>query len=534
MMTLAPARATTPDHARQDPSPPSRRRRVPATIAGASLVVTVISWWYLQFSPAVLLDGVDAVVRLLERMLPPVVDDPGRTTELVVETLLMALLGTVIAAVLSIPLAFLAARNTTPHPLAMAGARGIITFCRAVPDLVFAIVLVRAMGIGVFAGVLALALHSVGMLGKLFADAIEEIDEGPREAVRSTGAGGLATLVSGVVPQVIPSWIGTFVYRIDINLRTSVVLGFVGAGGIGFALQSSLRSLSYDSAMGMVVVILAVLAAMEVGAVAVRRLLLEPSADHPRREKTARWVFGVGLLGATAYAFVTLRLNPLDIVTSIPEIVTTAGRLLPPDFGRVGLQLWAAVLETLAIGVLATAGGIVLSVPLGLLAARTVSPHPVVTWAARGTMLAVRSVPELVLAVVFVAAVGLGPIPGVCALAIGSIGFLGKLVADAAEEIDPGPVEAVRSVGGGWWKVLFSAVVPQTTPNLVGSCLYLLDVNIRSSTVLGIVGAGGVGFLLYEAVRTLNFEFAGAIILVVFVVVYAIERLSGWIRSQVA
>ncbi|TDE16001.1 phosphonate ABC transporter, permease protein PhnE [Jiangella asiatica] len=537
MNALAPPRVSGPGGTGR-PRPRSRpplswRRRVLVTLGGVGLFATVASWWYLEFSPAVLLDGTDAVARLVGRMLPPVVDDPGRTVDLVVETLLMALLGTVIATVLSVPLAFLAARNTTPHPVVQAAARGVITFCRAVPDLVFAIVLVRAMGIGVLAGVLALALHSVGMLGKLFADAIEEIDEGPREAVRSTGAGRLAVLVSGVVPQVVPSWIGTFVYRVDINLRISVVLGFVGAGGIGFALQSSLRSLSYDAALGMVLAILAVLAAMEVASVGVRHLLLQPSARHPRRDRAARWIFGAGLLLATGFAFAWLRIDPLTMVTSAPDVVAAAMRLVPPDFGLVGGQLWEAVLQTLAIGVLATAGGIVMSIPLGLLAARTVSPHPVLAWAARGLMLAVRSVPELILAVVFVAAVGLGPVAGVCALGIGSIGFLGKLVADAAEEIDLGPVEAVRAVGGGWWQVLFSAVLPQVMPSLIGSSLYLLDVNIRHSTVLGIVGAGGVGFLLYEAVRTLNFEFAGAIILIVFVIVYVIERLSGWIRAQV-
>jgi phosphonate transport system permease protein len=512
---------------------PTWQRRVLTGLVVLAAVLTGLSWWYLGFSPTVLVNGLDAIGNLLERMLPPVVDDPGRTTELVVETLLMALLGTVLATMVSVPLAFLAARNTTPHPLVMAFARGVITFCRAVPDLVFAIIFVRAIGIGVLPGVLALAVHSIGMLGKLFADAIEEIDEGPREAVRATGAGRLSVLVSGVVPQVVPAWIGVFVYRVDINLRTSVVLGFVGAGGIGFALQSSLRSLSYDAALGMVAAVLVVLAAMEVASVGIRRLLLRPSALHPGRERVARRVSAVLLAAATAYSFVSLEINPLTIITSVPDIVEAAGRMVPPDFGKVGGQLWEAVLQTLAIGVLATAGGIVLSVPLGLLAARTVSPHPALAWAARGLMLAVRSVPELILAVVFVAAVGLGPIAGVCALGIGSIGFLGKLVADAAEEIDLGPVDAVRAVGGGWWQVLFSAVLPQAVPNLVGSSLYLLDVNIRQSTVLGIVGAGGVGFLLYEAVRTLNFEFAGAIIVIIFFVVYAIERLSGWIRSQV-
>ena len=153
-------------------------------------------------------------------------------------------------------------------------------------------------------------------------------------------------------------------------------------------------------------------------------------------------------------------------------------------------------------------------------------------WLARGWILLVRAVPELILAVVFVAALGLGPIAGTCALAIGSIGFLAKLVADSIEEIDPGPMEAVRSVGGGWWKTLFSAVIPQAMPAMVGSSLYMFDVNIRTSTILGIVGAGGVGYLLFESIRTLNFDVAGAIVIVIFVIVYAIERLSGWIRSR--
>lgn len=198
----------------------------------------------------------------------------------------------------------------------------------------------------------------------------------------------------------------------------------------------------------------------------------------------------------------------------------------------MGDGLIDAALQTVAIGVVSSAIGVVLSVPVGFLAARNVTPHRWCYRSARAWILVVRSVPELILAVVFVAALGLGPVAGTCALALGSVGFLAKLVADAVEEIDPGPMEAVRSVGGGWWKTLFAAVVPQSVPALVGSSLYLLDVNVRTSTVLGIVGAGGIGYLLFESIRTLNFDVAGAIVLVIFGVVYAIERLSGWIRSR--
>ena len=515
--------------------PRSRRPLRPGMLPSLALLAvlaTVVSAWSIDFAPLALLDELDKVWALLERMAPPRLDDPGRIGVLAVETLLMAILGTVLAAIASVPLAFMAARNTTPHPAVYAVARGFITFCRAMPDLLFAVLFVRALGIGVLPGILALALHSIGMLAKLFADAIEQTDAGSREAVRSTGVGYFREMLNAVVPQVVPSWIGTFVYRIDINLRMSVVLGFVGAGGIGFALQDALRGLVYQRALGIVLVILVIIAAMELLAIGIRRILLTPVQTDPRRDRAARVFFSGLLIGSTVAAFIVLQINPVSLLTWVWPSLEIFTRMIPPDFDALGSDLFVAAAQTVAIGVVSTAIGVVLSIPVGILAARNVTPHPVAYWLARGWILVVRAVPELILAVVFVAALGLGPIAGTCALAIASIGFLAKLVADAVEEIDPGPMEAVRSVGGGWWKTLTSAVFPQAMPALVGSSLYLFDVNVRTSTILGIVGAGGIGFLLFESIRTLNFDVAGAIVLVVFVIVYAIERVSGWIRSR--
>jgi phosphonate transport system permease protein len=512
--------------------PTSRATWTLRWLSVTAIVLTFVSAWYIDFNPGTLVEGTQDVTNLVGRMLPPTIDNPARIISLAIDTVLMAFLGTVLATLLSIPLAFLAARNTTPHPMAMTIARGIITFCRAVPDLVFAVLFVRALGLGILPGVLALAAHSIGMLGKLFADAIEQIDEGPREAVRSVGVGRIRELINGVLPQVVPAWISAFVYRVDINLRMSVVLGFVGAGGIGFALQDSLRGLVYEKALGIVLVILVLIAIMELVAIGIRRALLQPRKPSYRRDRAVRWFFGLLAFVLVVASFVRLSIPPWELVTSVPDLIAVGARMFPPDFTTVGFRLVEAMLQTLAIGMVATAIGIVLSIPAGILAATNITPHPIVYWLARGWILIVRAVPELILAVVFVAAVGLGPVAGACALAIGSIGFLGKLVADAIEEVKPGPMEAVRSVGGGWWKVLFSAVLPQAMPAAVGQCLYLLDVNIRTSTVLGIVGAGGVGFLLFEAVRVVDFQTAGAIILLIFIVVYAIERLSGWIRKQ--
>lgn len=546
----APRASGAPMPGRPGPlHPPVTRERVTLWITLAALVpLTLASANHIEFDLRSLGGGFTDVANLLARMLPPEVSEPPRILELLLETLMMALLGTVLATVISIPLAFLAAANTTPHPVVHRAARMVITMCRAIPDLVFAVLFVRALGIGVLPGILALGLHSVGMMAKLFADAIEASEAGPREAVRATGAGRLGELVMGVLPQVIPAWLGTFIYRIDINLRTSVVLGFVGAGGIGFALQDSLRGLMYESAMGIVLIILLVIAAMEILSIALRRTLLNPTDSGPApraidadsairppwtRDRRVRAIAGAALFASVAYSLGHLRINPLAPLASFGELAGVFGKLLPPSIEGVEDLLLIAVVETLAIGLVATVIGAVLAVPVGILAASNISPSRPLYAAARAVVLVVRAIPELILAVVFVAAIGLGPMAGAMALAVGTVGFLGKLVADSIEEIPLGPLEAVRAVGGGWWDTLLNAAIPQALPQLVGHLMYMLDVNIRTSTVLGIVGAGGIGFLLMESVRTLNFDVAGTIILIIFAIVFIIERLSAWIRKHV-
>ena len=204
-------------------------------------------------------------------MLPPRFDDLPTAIRLTLQTLWMAIVGTTMGLVLSVPLAFGAARNTTPNGVVMVLCRGVITLARAIPDVVFALVLVRGLGIGVLPGVLALGLHSIGMIGKLFADAIEQIDEQPREAVLSTGATKWQAITTAVVPQVMPSFIAVVLYRLDINLRSSTVLGFVGAGGVGFLLQAELRGLDYAGALGVVIVVFVCITLVE---------LLRPSSGH--------------------------------------------------------------------------------------------------------------------------------------------------------------------------------------------------------------------------------------------------------------
>ncbi len=213
-----------------------------------SIIFLAFFAWSLiavDFNLRSLIEGFPFIVDFVGCMIPPDVTAFPDLILPALETVQMAFLGTLFAAVLSIPLAVLAAKNITTSGPVQNFSKGIIAFTRTVPDIVFALIFVSAVGLGPFPGVLAISIHSVGMLGKLYAEAIEEIDPHPVEALEAVGADKMQTINHAVLPQVLPSFISDTIYRFDINVREAVVLGMVGAGGIGFELIYSMRLFRY-------------------------------------------------------------------------------------------------------------------------------------------------------------------------------------------------------------------------------------------------------------------------------------------------
>ena len=194
---------------------------------------------------------------MLSRMIPPRWSYAPAILKPLWDTVNIATIGTLLAIVLATPIAFLAARNTSPHagilrPLALA----IIAVSRSINTLIWALLLVTIVGPGVLAGILAVALHSIGFFGKLLYEAIEEIDPTQSEAITATGASPAQVLAYGVVPQVLPTFAGVSVYRWDINIRESAVLGIVGAGGIGLQLNASVSKLAWPQVTLILIAIL--------------------------------------------------------------------------------------------------------------------------------------------------------------------------------------------------------------------------------------------------------------------------------------
>ena len=243
-------------------------------------------------------------------------------------------------------------------------------------------------------------------------------------------------------------------------------------------------------------------------------------------------LFLLGIL-IVIQSLIVVEARPQDLVTGFHGMVDIVRRASPPDFSQFPQMVWPA-LETIDIALFGTMAGIVLALPLAVLAAHNVTPSRALFYLSRGLIGFARAVPDLVWALFFVTAVGLGPFPGGLALAVHSIGMLGRLFAETIENMDMAPIDALSLTGANRLQVFTQGVVPQVLPALAGIGLYRLDENIRSSLVLGFVGAGGIGFELLTAMNLFQYQTVSLLLIMVFVIVFTAERLSAICRERLA
>ena len=250
-----------------------RERRMAALLAVISMVCLGALILTGFFDLQRFADGLPAIAQLTSEMVPPDFTRWEQWLRPLADTLAMSIAGTALTVVLSLPLAFLAAPNITPHPLIGRATRLLLSACRAVPELILGIIFVAAVGFGALPGVLALALHSAGMVGKFYAEAIEHVDPKPIEAAVAAGASRIQVITHAVLPQVLPQLADITIYRWEYHFRASAVLGIVGAGGIGFELMAALRLIKYDEVSAILLTILACVVVVDsVGAMLRRKL----------------------------------------------------------------------------------------------------------------------------------------------------------------------------------------------------------------------------------------------------------------------
>ena len=207
-------------------------------------------------------------------------------------------------------------------------------------------------------------------------------------------------------------------------------------------------------------------------------------------------------------------------------------RMLPPDFSNLN-QLIYAMFETIEIAFLGTFIAIVLSIPFGLFSARNLAPNYFVYIVCKTVVIFFRAIPEFIIAMILVIAIGFGAMPGVLALGLHTMGFLAKFYAEDIEHVNKGPIDALRSSGATKSQIISFGIIPQILPAFVANNLYILDRNVRMATMLGIVGAGGIGYELQSSFRMFEYERVSAIIMLIFLTIFLIDNFSSYIRSKI-
>lgn len=245
------------------------------------------------------------------------------------------------------------------------------------------------------------------------------------------------------------------------------------------------------------------------------------------------------MLSALAVILVLAAAAPLADVRP-GYLIASLGRLggflanfmVMPDWAYVGTVL-DKLLETVEMAFLGTLIAAVLSVPVGILAARNATPHPAISHSLRALLTLMRSMPELMWALVFVSAVGLGPLPGVVALGFVTVGFLGKFLAESIEAVPDRAVEGVAAHGANRMQIRFFALLPAAWPDFIAVLFYVFDHNVRAATILGLVGAGGLGYDMTMAMRLFRYERLILIVLAIYLAVTILDRLSDRLRARV-
>ncbi|HEY3768872.1 MAG TPA: ABC transporter permease subunit [Candidatus Angelobacter sp.] len=387
----------------------------------------------------------------------------------------------------------------------------LLTTFRSIPDLTLAILCVVLVGLGPAAGTLALTLFYSAAMGKIFADLFSSADPGPIEALHATGATRSMVAFYGLLPLRLKDLLTYGGYEFESAIRASVIVGAVGAGGIGTELVGSLNMTDYHRATTLIIMLVALIASVDMLVLYVRR---RPA-----------FLLVLAVFGAAA----AWHHWPHLIVVS--HALKTFSTMVPPQLPAEALrQLPTLIGETLLIAIGGTLMGVVCALPLGVAAARNISPL-FISFPVRRALEALRAVPEIVWGLILVGVAGLGPRVGILALGLHGAGSLGKLYAESLENVAAEPVIAMVSTGGSTLSIAGFAVLPLAFAPMTVHTLFRFEWNMRAATVVGMIGAGAIGGALFNAQQLFFYRQMMAYVLITWAMIMITDAVNVRLRK---
>lgn len=469
-----------------------------------------------------------------------------RILKLSFESLLIGILSTTLAALIGIAASLAAIRVPRIQDGVEVGryrtaieagvrflVRVVLAVFRSIPEVVWAYLFVRMLGLGPGPAVLGLMVANSGVFGKLFTELAEAVDPEAIYALRRMGVGRFGILIHGVLPQVWRQWVSYTFFRLECSIRSASILGIVGAGGLGSEISLSVRYFEFDKLATTLLAILVFVIAIELTSSILRR-------------RSFKWTLGFALIGSTVALFrLDIPWSELSLDTMIPDWLTDGGRhggllvkalkLAAQTVAMAWVATWAAAAVALALSPLTTSTLNTRSARNDALMGRAGLARGL-SWAtyagARLFLQATRAMPELALAIVFVVWVGPGPFAGVLAIGVHTIGVMGRLYSDVCEEVEAGTVAAIQNAGASRFSIWLYGIYPQAAPRLLAFTLYRFEVNVRATAMVGFVGAGGIGDAIDTAISLFHGRDLLLLLGVLFVLVVTLDWFGDRVRAR--
>ena len=469
---------------------------------------------------------------IVSAMFPPDWGYAPRILSPLLATVQMSVTGTALGALMSLLLAPLCAENLHMPRMVRLALRLVIQVLRSFPTLILALLATFLFGLGTFSGTVAITIYTFAIMTRLTYEDIETAALEPYHALCAMGTAPSKAYFRAIVPGIAPSYFANVLYLLETNVRHSSILGYVGAGGIGLLLNEKISWREY-SKVGMILLLLFLTVCVIEGISGfLSQVVREERSLSPKGRHLFTWAAVLLIL------ICTLGIQPPDFShTSMQAVGAMLSGLTRPDwsfFFRADTSgLGYLLLETVCIALVGTCVGMVLALPLSFLSTSRLMTKPVALLF-RTVIMAIRSVPFLIYGLIFIRVSGPGPFTGVLTLGICSVGLLSKRFTEAIEALDFRAYHALEAMGIPLLLRIRYAVLPQIIPAFASAVLYRFDVNIREASVLGLVGAGGIGAPLIFAMNHYAWNEAGAIALGLIILVWVIDLLSAALRRTSA
>ena len=419
-------------------------------------------------------------------------------------------------------------------------ARGVVAVPRGLHEVVWGLLLLNVLGLDPWVGVLAIGVPYGAVTATVFADLLDEVPRGAHDALLAAGAGRGAAALYGLLPQAAGGLLAYSFYRLECAVRSAVVLGLIGAGGLGYQLSLSFTSLRWDQVWSCVYALTALCVAAVVAGRAVRRRLADPppaGGDRPRRDVVLAGA-GLATVSLVVWSWWYLAVTPAALLAdrTREQLSYLLGEAWPPRLsGPLLSSAGRAAVDTVQMSVIAVALATAGAVLLSGVAVRPAHRARPVAWLAgavvRLGLLLLRAVPPPVWALVLLFVLRPGILPGALALGVYTLGVLGRLTAETLEELEPRPAAALTALGAGPAATWLYGVAPRAVGPVLAHALHRWEVAIRDTVLVGLLGAGGLGALLATALQTFDWPAVTTTLVVLVLLTLAVDLVGDRARA---